>query len=248
MIHVHWGNHVGGARNYRAGEYDTCEYFLLIIGIPIYVSFQGCFHVINRPALRPERLREFAQTFLGLPDLPKRTVLPLRPMRILKWMWFYANILGLLGALNIPGVAVLIVYLIPKPFPNGNPIVLYVCGAIGVVFLVALFPYLFLRRPSRRQARIRRVVASRLGPFSDPADWAEQLVAHVTPAFSINVPSAEALLRKAEELVKEGHYEDALVVARMTLALLASPFDGPLAERAEDITEECLRAAVQEDE
>lgn len=244
MVHVHWGNHTGGARNCRTGEYDTCEYFTLIIGIPLYFSFQGCFHVIERPNEQRERLCEFARTFLDIAQLPKRTVLPLRPVSTLKWMWFYFYFLWLLGIAALSGVGLLLLLvLFPMPFPNGgNNIVAIVFWLIDIAFVAALLPYLFLRRPSRRQARIRSIVASRLGPFSDPADWAEQLVARVAPAFGIDVPTSEALLRKAEELVKVGHYEDALLVARMALSLL----DCPLAKRAEDITEECLRLSVEE--
>jgi hypothetical protein len=164
-------------------------------------------------------------------------------------MWFYYYFLWLLGIGTFSGAILLLLLTpFPMPMPNVDNVVSIIVWSIAIAFVAALIPYLCLRRPSRRQARIRSIVATRLGPFSDPADWAEQLVARVTPAFGINVPSAEALLQKAEELVKQGHYEDALVVARMALSLVRSPFDGPLAERVEDIIEDCLRAAVEQDE
>jgi hypothetical protein len=249
MIHLHWGNHKGGTRNYRAGEYDTCEYFTLIVYIPIYVSFQGCFHVIDRPKTRRERLRDFAQTFLDLRDLPRQIVLPLRPISNLKWMWFYYYLLWLFGIATLPGLVFALLNLFLNPLPGAaDTAVSILFGVIGIVFAVLLILYLLLRRPSRKQARIRGLVASRLGPFSDPADWAEEMVVRVTPAFGIDIPTSEELIRKAEGLVQQGHYEDALVVARMALALLPSPFDHPLAERAKGITEDCLRLSDQADE
>ncbi|HTU22908.1 MAG TPA: hypothetical protein VMG10_33025 [Gemmataceae bacterium] len=248
MIHVHWGSHTGGARNCRADEYDTCEYFILIIGIPLYLSFQGCFHVIERPREQRERLCEFAQTFLDLPGLLRRTVLPLRPLSTLKRMWFYYYFLWMLGIGTASGaILLLLLTLFPMPMPNVDNLVSIIVWSIAIAFVAALIPYLFLRRPSRRQARIRSIVASGLGFFSDPADWAEQMVTRVIPAFGIAAPTSEELMRKAEELLKAKHYEDSLVVARMALALLASPFDHPLGKRAEDITEDCLRAATEED-
>jgi hypothetical protein len=245
MIHIHWGNHTGGTRNYRAGEYDTCEYFTFVVGVPIYLSFQSCFHVIiDRPSARREMLREFALNFLDLPDLPRRTALPLRPLPTLKWMWFYYYLLVFLGIATIPSVAYLLMNMLFNRMPNGADNFVYIsCWSISIAFVVALVAYLLVRRPSRRQARIRGVVASRLGPFSDPAEWAEQLVYRVVPAFGVAVATGDELIRKAEGLVKQGHYEDALAVARLALALLQPPLDGPLSERAEEITEDCLHAS-----
>jgi hypothetical protein len=246
MVHVHWGTYTGGARNCRAGEYDTCEFFTIITGVPVYFSFRGCFHVVERSRVksgeRRERLREFARTFLGLPDLPRQMAFPLRPLRSLQWMWFYYFFLWLLGAASIPGVSLALLTLLPNPLPNGqNNIVLVIFWSIDGAFLLCLAPYLLLRRPSRRQARIRGVVASRLGPFSDPSDWPSELVARVAAAFGIVALTSEELIRTAERLLKREHVEDALVVARMALAL-AGPSPGlNLAGRAEDITEECFR-------
>jgi hypothetical protein len=83
------------------------------------------------------------------------------------------------------------------------------------------------------------VVASRLGPFSDPADWASELVARVASAFGVAVLSGDTLIRTAERLLKQEHVDDALVVARMALAGPSS--ERALAGRAEDITEDCLQ-------
>jgi hypothetical protein len=84
------------------------------------------------------------------------------------------------------------------------------------------------------------VVASRLGPFSDPADWAFELVARVAPAFGIAAITPEELIRTAERLLKQEHVEDALVVARMVLSLAGPSPEPALAGRVEDITEDCL--------
>jgi hypothetical protein len=96
---------------------------------------------------------------------------------------------------------------------------------------------------------LRILSASDWDDYANPfAMLSSQMVARLTPALGIDVPTSEELIRKAEGLVQQGHYEDALVVARMTLALLPSPFDRSLAQRAEDITEDCLRASAEEDE
>jgi hypothetical protein len=241
MAHVHWGTHAGGARNCRAGEYDTCEFFVFIATVPVYFSFRGCFHGIEMSRVKSEerwdRLTEFARTFLGLPDTPQRLTFPLRPLRSLQCMWFFHFSLVFFGAASILLVALLI--LLSNRFPNGlNTIVAIICWSIAAGFFLGSALYLFLRRPSRRQARIREVVASRLGPFSDPADWASELVPRVAPAFGVAAITPEELIRTAERLLKQEHVEDALVVARMALAGPSS--ERGLAGRAEDITEDCL--------
>ena len=221
MSHVHWGTHAGGARNARAGEYDTCEFFVFIATVPVYFSFRGCFHVVEMSRVksgeRRERLTEFARTFLGLTDTPQRLTFSLRAVRSLQCMWFYHFFLIFFGAASI--FFVWLLALLTNRFPNVlNTIVAFICWSIAGALLSGSAPYLFLRRPSRRQARIREVVASRLGPFSDPADWAPELAARVAPAFGIAVLNGDELIRIAERLLKQGHVEDALVVARMVLA------------------------------
>jgi hypothetical protein len=52
--------------------------------------------------------------------------------------------------------------------------------------------------------------------------------------------------RAAERLLKREHVEDALVVARMALALAGPSSELALAGRAEDITEDCLHLLDRE--
>jgi hypothetical protein len=206
MAHVHWGTHAGGARNCRAGEYDTCEFFVFIAGAPMYFSFSGCFHVIGMSRVkseeRRERLIEFARTFLGSPDTPQRMTFPLRSLRSLQCMWFFNFFLIFFGAASI--LFVVLLALLPNPLPNGAKIIVaIICWSIAAAFFLGLALYLLLRRPSRRQARIREVVASRLGPFSDPADWASELVAGAAQAFGVVAITPEELIRTAERLLKQ---------------------------------------------
>jgi hypothetical protein len=72
------------------------------------------------------------------------------------------------------------------------------------------------------------------------------LVARVAPAFGILDLSAEESIRTAERLLKQEHPSDALIVARLALALLNPPCDFVLADRAESITEDCLRSLDME--
>jgi hypothetical protein len=254
MVHIHvgWDKHLLGARNSCKGEYDASQYSVLVVGIPVYFSFQGCYHVIPKSKLktgeRKELMLTFAQTFLGCQDLAKQTLLPLKPKRDLKRMWFYEYFLWLSGLTIVPVVTCLLIAMLASPAPNNNDIVLAFILWLSVVllFLAAFVRCLFLRRPSAWQVGIRGVVASRLGPFSDPADWTIQLVSCVTPVFGIREPTSEKLIQKAEQLLKLGHYEDALIAARMTLALVDAANNPSLADRAESITEQCLRTVAEE--
>jgi hypothetical protein len=154
-------------------------------------------------------------------------------------MWFFHFSLIFFGAASI--LLVVLLTLLTNRFPNVlNTIGAIICWSIAAAFFSGFALYRFLRRPSRRQARIREVVASRLGPFSDPADWASELVARVAPAFGIAVLSGDELIRTAERLLKQEHVEDALVVARMALSLTGPPSELDPGGRSEDITEECL--------
>jgi hypothetical protein len=223
------------------------QYSVLVIGIPVYFAFQGCFHIIQPSKLQSaeqrERVRDFVQIFLGLPDLTEEILLPLQPVPALKRRWFIEYFLWISGLVILPGIAIILGTVLDKPAAKDHAIVLAVsfCSIVILFFLAVLIQYLYRRKPSSRQAGIREVVAARLGPFSDPADWTLELVGRVAPAFGIVVPTAEELLGTAERLVKQGHHEDALVVAQMALALSRSTDDRPLVERAEDITEDCLR-------
>jgi hypothetical protein len=252
MVHIGWDNHLFGARNCGNGEYDACQYSVLavglpvyffVVGLPVYFSFQGCFHVIPESKLKTEERKEqmlmFVQTFLGFQGLAKRILLPLKPKRELKRMWFYEYFLWQSGLTIVPpSLFALVIPAAQAPT--------FVFSLIVVLsFLSVIVRFLFLRRPSPWQAGIRGVVASRLGPFSDPADWTTELAARVTPVFGIAVPTSEKIIQKAEQLLKQGHYEDALIAARVVLALMDSENDPSPADRAESISELCLRSLAE---
>lgn len=249
-IHVGWDEHLLGARNRCKGEYDSCRYSVLIVGVPVYFSFQGCFHVIDKSKLKTQERREqmltFVQTFLVAEDLGKRTLLPLKPIRELKRTWFYQYFLWLFGLTAVPAVSCLLFAEWANPGPNNNIASIIISWFIVILlFLSAILRYLLLRKPSPSQGAIRRIVASRLGPFSDPADWARPLAADVALAFGITNPTPAGLIQKSEQLFKQEHHEDALIAGRLALALLDAPNDLDLAGRADSITERCLRSLAE---
>src|SRR5439155_15053149 len=104
--------------------------------------------------------------------------------------------------------------------------------------------YLLARKPSQRQWRIRSVVATQLGPFSDPADWTPELIALVAQDLGISLVTPQKLLEEAEQKLKHDDIDDALIVARMGLALAEDSNKQDLSaeakQRAENITDEVL--------
>lgn len=250
MLHVGWGSRPGGARNYYLGEYDACHFFFLIVGLPVYLSFRGCVHVIDRTKIRPgerrDRLEWFVKEFLGLEKLPRRTEFPLRPNRASRWMWFFEAGLWVLGGVSLcVGLPVFsFAFLLPRPGqPDpGARAFLRIVSAITATFFVSLGMYLFLRRPSRRQARIRAVAAGWLGPFSDPADWQAVLAATAASTLGVADTTADALLGAAEAKRSSGNPVEGLLLARLGLSRIDCEAAVPkLAERAESLTDGCLQ-------
>src|SRR5690348_163737 len=144
MLHIHvgWDKHLLGTSNYCKGEYDASQYSVLIIGMPVYFSFQGCFHVIPKSKLKTEERKEqvltFVQTFLGNPDLAKQTLLPLKPKRDLKRMWYYQYLLWLSGLTILPMVTLVQVAILAGPAPNNKDIVIaFVVWLIVVLLFLA---------------------------------------------------------------------------------------------------------------
>src|SRR5262249_25703756 len=147
-MHGGWSTEPHGARNYHQSEYDSCLYFLLIVGLPVYWSFRGCVHVIEinqlRPGERLERLRGFPSKYLGLSVLPGRILFPLRVVRRLKRLILYELGLGLSGCMAfITIVIVLAVW--QRPFnrwKQDDLILIGVCAAAGAPFVPGLIAYL----------------------------------------------------------------------------------------------------------
>jgi hypothetical protein len=243
--HAGWGEESFGARDCRRGEWDTAVHFVVWMGVPVYFSFRGCVHVIEpalvTPAERLERLRAFAHTCLGMTDLPRSIHLPLRALGRLKRLVLYELGLWLLAC--FPLVAVIATPAIlqqPNPFLPENVAFLKGCWAGTGVFVLALAAYLRARRPSRRQARIREVVAGLLGPFSDPADWRTDLVTAIAPAFGVEPPNAADLVEEAQRRLRSGQSAEALLLARLAVGLAAEDGEDGVAMLAENTTEECL--------
>jgi hypothetical protein len=252
MFVVSWGTESYGARNVARGEYDTCLYYRVILGLPVYYSFRGCVHVIEpaklRSAERLDRIRSFLTDYLGWSEdearnLPGAIHLTLRPSRALKGMAWLDSLLWLTGIVAALGVLVTaaISQQPHEPFRRENLLFLVPFWAAAAAFLALLVPYLVLRRPSPRQARVRAVVADALGPSSDIAEWTTGLVAPVAAAFGVDELDPDELVEEAERRTSAGKVEQGLLLARMALALRGADAEAGLVGRAEAVTDDCLR-------
>jgi hypothetical protein len=251
FVHVQWSTAEHGARNCWPGEYDTCFYFVLTMGLPVFVRFRGCSHAINVKKLRGARLqaiRRFAAEYLGLPgaevgSLPPKLHLPLRPSPILRRQGFLSALSPLVGmwAFMAPLLTVVFLELPAKAFANREIQFWLAALWLGwVPLLLGLYVYFRNRRISPRQAEIRRMVAERLGPFTDPADWAPALVEAVALSLGIMDVTTAALTEQAEADLQAGQHADALIAARMAMAIAEPVADDVRGLRAEEITELCL--------
>jgi hypothetical protein len=249
-MHVGWSTDTHGSRNCHDGEYDSSMYFLLVAGIPVYWSFRGCVHVINLQKIssreRLDRVRKFANRYLVAPWMAGELRFPLRPLGRLKRLIWYD--MGLMASGISAFIAVVAIWAISlRPFnrwTQGDIIMVGLLCALGAPFIPGGIAYWITRKPSQRQKRIRSVVANRLGPFSDPADWTPQVIALVAQDLGIKSAKAETLLQEGEQRMKRKQYEDALLTARMGLAITESSpepgFPTEEQERAERITDEVL--------
>jgi hypothetical protein len=240
-----WGTEPYGSRNCLHGEYDSCLYFTVWLGLPVYLSFRGCVHVIEayrvQPPERLDRLRHFARTYLGLAALPAAVHLPLKPLPRLRRLVIYDLGLWLLAIFPVlAAIATLGTARHPDELTPGLLAFLAGSWAGAVAFVACLAAYLATRRPSARQARVREVVGGRLGPYSDPADWSAGLLGRLAPALDIRAEDTEDAVRQAERCLRAGRYADALVAARVAVGLVDDPGEADLAGRAEEVTDECL--------
>jgi hypothetical protein len=251
LVHVGWGTDSHGARNVAGGEYDTAFWFTVTLGLPVYSSCRGCWHVIRTAEVRPrERLaaiRSFVQEYLGWSEaqarhLPAEVHLPLRQSATLRWMGTLESAVWLLGALGALGLlATLAISNQPDPFRRQNLLFLAPFWLALAAFVLGLGFYLLLRRPSRRQCRIRGVVAGLLGPFSDVAGWRSDLAARVGSTLGVSDTDPEVLAEEAECWLANGNPEEAVLLARAALALVDGSKDAVAARRAEALTDDCLQ-------
>ena len=249
-MHVGWSTEPHGARNYFQGEYDSSAYFMLVLGLPVYWSFRGCVHVINLQKIssgeRLDRVRHFANRYLVAPWVGSDICFPLRTLRLLKRLIWYE--VGLILSACIAVTAVLAILAISqRPVNRWKPDDLIMVGimcVLGAPSIPGGIAYLLARKPSQRQLRIRSVVATQLGPFSDPADWTPELIALVAQDLGISLVEPRKLLEEAEQRLKHKHHENALILARMGLALAEDSIKEDLSaeakQRAENITDELL--------
>jgi hypothetical protein len=238
----HWGE-----RNYYQGEYDTCFCHSVVVNVPIAFEFRRCARLITVSKVgegeRRERLRVFARDYLGLADLPQEVELPLRPLLPLRRLAFLNMACSLAGGLCLGVVLCTTYYLMRKPGDRLTGIrlaCLVIFGPPLALSVLGLVVCQLTRKPSRRQAHLRSVVAHHLGPFSDPADWEQALVARVGLAFGVKDLDPRRVIQEAESRLKIGRYEEALLVARMAVGLGGPAREGDVCDRAEAVTDECL--------
>ena len=249
LARVGWNTEPIGSLNVYKGEYDFGYYFIVYWGLPIWVSFRGCFHVIERFRLKSGpnsiRLRSFRQTYMGLPEGPTDSiqdiVFPLKESKALKWMALFhwaVFILGVLaasaGLLKVFAVETII----SQPKKQTAIVILVVGGVTCVVFFSVLLLYQMIRKPRRRQTQIRSIIAERLGPLSDLADWQDDMLLRAA-AIHGQQAATSIILANAEQSAAAGRFEEAVFLSRLALGF-AEPGDLEMKQRAEELTDACL--------
>jgi hypothetical protein len=252
MAMAGWGTEPYGSLNYHRGECDTSLYFTVWFGIPVWFSFRGCAHLIDVFALRRkggrlDSIARFVQDYLGVTgidpgNLPGTIYLPLRSSRALKWMAAYYWALWITGIAAV--AAVLDTFAIlhsGRALTPGEDRFLIVTWIGAALFVPGLLAYQMIRRPSQRQAQIRAAVADRLGPFSDPADWAPDLLNRLAAAHELPNLQPGSALQAAEAKAVSGKHSEALLLARLAAGLATQPDESFERERAETLTDRCLQ-------
>jgi hypothetical protein len=195
---------------------------------------------------RLDSLSRFVQDYLGVTgigpgDLPGTIYLPLRASRALKWMAAYYWALWITGIAAV--AAVLDTFAIlhsGRALTPGEDRFLIVTWAGAALFVPGLLAYQFIRRPSPRQAHIRAVMADRLGPFSDPADWAPDLLTSLAAAHGLPNLQPASALQAAEAKAVSGKHSEAVLLARLAAGLATQIDESFERERAESFTDRCL--------
>jgi hypothetical protein len=248
--HVEWGTQLFGAKNCHDGEYDTYLCYWVVLGVPVYLSFRQCVHVIEHQALkrheRAEQIVRFAREHLNQGDIRgyvpvSGIVIPLKPswsskVRVLHlgtlWAGFTLAVCAVVASFALMQAA--------RAIKADDVNMLIVLWAGFAYFAVGLPIYLLTRKPTKRQAGIRAVVANVLGPYSDVADWDAPLIRRVATSFGLADPQAERLLEAAERSFAANDYETALLCSRMALGLMDPSEKRQWADRAEAITDDAL--------
>lgn len=218
-----------GCRNFykheRTVEYDSnyCYYFWF--GIPVWISIRQCVHVIEKKGPLSFRYIRLKPAF------------GLKAMVPFYWMVWILGIPAFVGVLS---------FAIPVK-PNAPPIT-PVNRAIRdfsrwcvPVFIPAFVLYRYLRIPSARQKLIRAVALSKLGVHSDPAGWTQAAVQEILPGAGIELGTPQSILQIASNALAIGDHQEALMKARIALALFDESSSGEEAALAEDISSQSLR-------
>ena len=186
MAMAGWVTDPYGSRNYHRGECDSCLYFTVWFGIPVWFSFRGYVHLMDVFAMkksgeRLERIFRFARDYLGFQGvdssaLPGTVYIPLKASRTLKWMAAYYWLLWIAGlAAMLAVIDTAATWNAGRALKPGEDSFLAVGWTGFAVFVPGLLLYHVIRRPSRRQANIRAVVARCLGSAFGPGRLAVQL-------------------------------------------------------------------------
>jgi hypothetical protein len=250
VFHISWSTKAHGARNLFQGEYDSALYFMLVVGVPVFWSCRACIHVIDvnkiRSKERLQRLRDFAAKHLGSRwpggeiQFSLRRNASLRRLIWYEWGLVFCVIMAFAAALAVWGIS-------GRRFNRWTRHDLMFAvplSVLGFLSVPAGIAYFLARKPSHRQKRIRSVVAERLGPFSDPADWTPELIASVALDMGISPPEPARLLQAAEQRMKSKSYGEAVALARMGLSIADIPGADDIwteeKPRAESLTDEAL--------
>jgi len=274
MAFVGWWMETFGALNVAEGEYDTAQYFAVVFGIPVWLSFRGCYHVVGElkdpTSGHARRLLGFRKTHARWvhapsPGLAEPTSLhpgregvapeslftiPLRRRAALGWMAAFYFLVFALGIASLAAVFSLFRLTNPKPLEAQDRYFMLVSWCFVPAFLLCLFRYRRARLPSERQRRIRSVVRRQLGPFTDPADWVVELTLDELSS-SLGSPASEpaAVLGEAEKQASKGDYALALILGRLSIALAEAEGGHPDdVGQAEELTDRCLTELESSDE
>ena len=250
MAHVGWGTEPYGSLNCRDGEFDSAHYFCVTLGLPVWFSYRGCYHVAPiRPDRSPEtaaRLQEFDERYLGttvggLRVQLREIMIPLRDSRALKRMMLFHWFLWLTGCLALMAV-IATSAIIPRGVVAKDVPWLIAFWAGFTLFIPAFAYYHYHRRARGRSARIREIVAARLGPFSDPAEWDPALVMLVLADVGVNDPAPEAIQRAAMQSLDARLPAEALLIARLAMGLYEPQETSLWRRQFDELTNACLDA------
>jgi hypothetical protein len=246
MAHFSIGTEDHGALNVQGGEYDAAFYFMITLGFPVWISYRGCFHVIQ-PVPTLSGIRRFDDRLAALaPVLPFRhsdpnLLIPLKDLSALRWMaraYVVLVVLALLGAIGL--MMTFVVATMARPRQRMDDILLESGWASIAVFIPCLFLYQRRKKPSERQEAIRGAIKEWMGAATDPAEWHRDFASAVMQLQSPESgdPLGNTALVRAQELFASSRYAEACGWARMAMAM---DWTEVVTAAAEEFTDKCLK-------